>query len=106
MSKKGTNNVRFSEINEKYGYVPQVQVNGFLHPLLICDISDINNELIGWKYDFESNNLMYAIPKHMRNTCFSKVKYWQPPAIDESWNFGLDCDLSWITQPFFLKSFM
>lgn len=36
-------------LDEVHGYVPQVRENGFVYPLLACDISNIDENLLDWK---------------------------------------------------------
>jgi hypothetical protein len=42
------NHVRFSEVSEIKAYVPQVQVRGYVFPLLLCDVDGLKTEEIGW----------------------------------------------------------
>lgn len=55
----------FSDIPERMGYVPKVNIPGHNFPFLICDIDDIDENLVGWRdpeksYDF--NNLILDVP--------------------------------------------
>lgn len=57
---------RFSSIPEVSGYIPQVSVDGYQFPFLLCDIDYISNDLLSWddpynSYDFW--NLIYDIPE-------------------------------------------
>lgn len=45
---KTSNHVRFSEVSEIKAYVPQVQVRGYVFPLLLCDVDGLKTEEIGW----------------------------------------------------------
>ena len=38
-----------THLDELHGYVPQVKDEGFVFPMLVCDISGIDDNLIGWK---------------------------------------------------------
>ncbi|KAL7563221.1 hypothetical protein ACA910_014494 [Epithemia clementina (nom. ined.)] len=47
-------NIPFSAVkhlNELVAFVPQLRLPGFSHPLLACDISKIDRDVIGWKDD-------------------------------------------------------
>lgn len=55
----------FSEVPEVNGFIPQVIVNGFQFPFLLCDIDNVGDDLLSWddpynSYDFW--NLIYDIP--------------------------------------------
>mmetsp|Transcript_6684 Transcript_6684/g.12568 ORF Transcript_6684/g.12568 Transcript_6684/m.12568 type:complete len:411 (+) Transcript_6684:948-2180(+) len=80
----------FSDVREVEGYIPHIRITGYEFPFLICDISNINDELLGWKA-YESNkfnNLVYDVPQVLRrrskknlsddNLMFSRVKHWPP----------------------------
>jgi hypothetical protein len=76
---------RFSEVKEIYGYVPQVEDYGFEYPLIACDISDINPELLSWSdpssvFPFDEHNIMYDVPGLLDEVgdrhVFSIVKTW------------------------------
>lgn len=66
------------------GYIPQSREPDFAHPLLACDIDDVDEELIGWKdqFGFDPHNLVndaYAIigGKPLQPV-FSIVRQWEP----------------------------
>lgn len=77
------------------GYIPQVKIQGHLFPFLLCDVKNINRELIGWR-GIDDNTDMYnahtivhdipivksksgqADPTNQNNV-FSVVKHWPPP---------------------------
>jgi len=81
--------INFSSVkhrHEVHGYVPQVRDNAFPHPLLACDISNLDTDLIGWfdnQHGFDMHNLVddarhilgsAPLPPH----AFSIVHYWAP----------------------------
>eukprot|EP00551_Chaetoceros_affinis_P010403 CAMPEP_0203684632 /NCGR_PEP_ID=MMETSP0090-20130426/48136_1 /ASSEMBLY_ACC=CAM_ASM_001088 /TAXON_ID=426623 /ORGANISM="Chaetoceros affinis, Strain CCMP159" /LENGTH=926 /DNA_ID=CAMNT_0050553809 /DNA_START=252 /DNA_END=3032 /DNA_ORIENTATION=- len=76
----------FSDILQMYGYVPQVKLGGFQHPILLCDVSKLKKSLIGWERDgdYESFNITYSVPKNARKSCFNVVKSWLPGEIVDS----------------------
>ncbi len=64
-----------------YGYVPQVKLGGFQYPILLCDVSELKANLIGWNKkdgDYESFNIIYSVPENVRKSCFNVVKSWLP----------------------------
>jgi hypothetical protein len=45
-----------------HGYIPQVQVPGFVYPLLAADVSGVDSDLIGWRdhrQGFNPHNLIH-----------------------------------------------
>ncbi len=58
---------RFSDLHEVIGYVPQVYVNGYQFPFLLCDTDNLRgNDLLSWNdldrsYDYW--NLIYDVPE-------------------------------------------
>ena len=57
--------LRFSDLPEIYGYVPQVKLFGSNYPALICDISTIDENLIGWidpAYSYDRHNMIFDVP--------------------------------------------
>ena len=57
--------LRFSDLPEIYGYVPQVKLFGSNYPALICDISTIDENLIGWsdpRFSYDRHNLIFDVP--------------------------------------------
>ena len=83
----------FSEVHEICGYVPNVIIPGYLFPFLLCDVSNIDNELIGWTgFDSEKSdlkNLIDDMPLVLRRTKskknlqnsnprFSQIMSWAP----------------------------
>jgi len=81
---------RFSEQSEISAYVPMKCDPSFLFPLLLCDISDIDTELIGWedarnKYDF--HNLSIDVIDEMKEDnedakCYCILKHFPPKKND------------------------
>ena len=70
-------------------YIPQVNVKGIAHPLIICDITGIDHRFVGWKDldsdNFIEHNLFHDVPSDTINKetpQFSIVKHWKPPASD------------------------
>lgn len=79
--------IRFSSVkrrHEVHGYIPQVTEKGFVHPLLACDISKVDHDLIGWRdniHGFEPHNLFNDVRKILGGEdpppyAFSIVKDW------------------------------
>jgi len=58
--------VTFSEVDDIFGYVPQAMVSGALFPTLLCDISKIDQELVGWDDPDDptkdSHNAIFDLP--------------------------------------------
>jgi len=57
---------RFEDVEEIRGYVPQIVVNGYIYPFLLCDIGQIDNDIIGWSdaySTYDAHNLIYDVPK-------------------------------------------
>ncbi len=62
--------VGFSEVEEKLGYgifafIPQISLPQFEYPLLLCDVSKIDQNRIGWEdtvNGMDAHNLIYDIP--------------------------------------------
>ena len=52
----------FCEVDEIYGYVPQVKIEGSLYPKLLCRIDEDCYDLVGWndptKKGYDDHNLM------------------------------------------------
>jgi hypothetical protein len=75
---------RFSELKERYGYVPQVKEAGFQYPLLACNIEELDSAFVDWSdpstsYPFDKHNLIYDIPglaDDNKNPICSVVKSW------------------------------
>lgn len=57
---------RFSDINEIGGYVPQVIISGYVYPLLLCDIDNIDEEYLEWcdpYSNYDEHNIIFDIPR-------------------------------------------
>jgi len=57
--------IDFSTVQEIFAYVPQKVVPFYTHPLLLCDVDDIDQDLIGWNdpnraYDYY--NIIFDVP--------------------------------------------
>lgn len=72
-------------LGEIYAYIPQVRVKGFSFPMLACDISAIDENLIGWRDElggYDVHNLIhdvYAITRSKPlHPIFSIVKQFDP----------------------------
>lgn len=60
-----TSKARFEDDNDIRGYVPQVEVVGYPFPLLLCDVDNIDQELIGWSTphgSYDQDNVIFDIP--------------------------------------------
>jgi len=58
-------NDTFSDIPERVGYVPNVNVLGYNFPFLICNIDNIDESLVGWcdpKKSYDRNNMIFDVP--------------------------------------------
>lgn len=70
-------------------YVPQLRVPGFSHPLLACDVSQIDPNVVGWKDEprghhyhslyVEATQVLGRNPQHV---IFSQIKQWEHNADD------------------------
>ena len=79
--------IGFSEVEEKLGYavsafIPQISLPQFEYPLLACDISEIDQNLIGWEDSangMDAHNLIYDVPglAETKDPLFSLVKQWK-----------------------------
>ncbi len=69
--------MRFSDVPEIYGYVPALKVSGLQYPLLLCDVSQIDKELISWSCDYNHYTVINDVPEEHREDCFSTVKNWK-----------------------------
>ncbi|KAI2513792.1 Calcium-activated chloride channel [Fragilaria crotonensis] len=75
---------RFSETTGRYGYVPRIKSPRFQYPLLACNISAIDPELVDWSdpsssFPFDEHNLIYDVPgisSRCDKQVFSVVKSW------------------------------
>mmetsp|Transcript_17239 Transcript_17239/g.23946 ORF Transcript_17239/g.23946 Transcript_17239/m.23946 type:complete len:578 (-) Transcript_17239:207-1940(-) len=75
----------FTHVLEEAGigaYVPQVKKGGFNYPLLACDTSKIDTELLGWQDpdgSYDEHNLIFDFPE-LEADNFSTIKHW--PALE------------------------
>lgn len=73
---------------ELSGYIPQVEVPGFVYPLLAADIKDVDENLIGWidhAEGYAPHNLFHDVEGIIEETVshpiFSVVKQYDPKQI-------------------------
>lgn len=74
-------NEPFSKIPSIYAYVPQAIVAGHLFPVLLCDVSDVNPEVIGWEdpqHSYEFHSAIYDLPELSKRDVFSIIHQWHP----------------------------
>jgi hypothetical protein len=86
-------NYGFSQVSEKLGYgifayVPQIALPQFQYPMIACDVSEIDQNLIGWEdtvHGMDAHNLIYDIPElaESKDPLFSLVKEWRVASNDE-----------------------
>ena len=75
------------------GYIPQVESPAYIYPLLACDISSIDENLLSWT-DPDHSFDIYRLDHDMRtilgkeessdiNFChlFSSVRHWPSPEV-------------------------
>ena len=78
----------FSDVHEIGGYIPHVTIPGYALPFLMCDITNIDEELIGWQRDNANdfNNLICKSWKYhtAENPAFSQVMHWPPSDANSS----------------------
>lgn len=75
---------KFSEVSDIYGYIPQHKLAGALYPTLLCDVSEIGEELIDWEDPSDpskkTHNAVYDFPSLNNRTdsdrVFSIVMQW------------------------------
>ena len=75
---------RFSQTTERYGYVPRIKSPSFQYPLLACNISAIDPELVDWSdpsssFPFDEHNLIFDVPDISEGSdkqVFSVIKSW------------------------------
>jgi len=57
---------RFCDIDEIKLYVPQTEIDGYMFPFLLCDVDEIDEEMIGWSdpdSDYDAHNIIFDIPQ-------------------------------------------
>jgi hypothetical protein len=76
---------KVTHLEDIHGYIPQVKVKGFLFPFLICHITGIDEDLIGWKdkhHGYSPHSLVHDVQKitgsNVHHAVFSIVKQWNP----------------------------
>lgn len=88
---EASSRVKFSNMREPYGYVPQVKSSKFQYPLLACDISAVESDFLDWSdpgtaYPFDKHNLIHDLPglllsptrsTNSNKKLFSVMKTWQ-----------------------------
>jgi hypothetical protein len=63
-------------LQEMHGYIPQIRDPDLLHPLLACELLDIDEDLVGWNdpvRGFHPHNLVndaYQIMEGLFSLCF------------------------------------
>ena len=61
--------LRFCDIEEIKAYVPQITIDGYTFPFLLCDVDEIDKEMIGWsnpedpESNYDAHNIIFDIPK-------------------------------------------
>jgi len=88
MSQGRANEEAFSDVHEIVGYIPHVTIPGHAFPFLMCDITHIDDELIGWQRD-NVNGFNTLIDKSQKNRmaenpAFSQVMHWPPSDANSS----------------------
>lgn len=68
--------------------MPQIALPQFEYPLIACDVSEIDQEFIGWEdtvHGMDAHNLIYDIPElaESKDPLFSLVKEWRVASKDE-----------------------
>ena len=69
---------------ELHGYIPQAKVEGFVYPLLACDVTEIDDDIISWK-DPNGGYVPHSLVEDVKNITgctsthpvFSIVKQWK-----------------------------
>ncbi len=80
-----TNPERFSDVEGMIGYVPQTVIPGSLFPLLLSDVNNIDENLVGWEDSEDpqrmTHNVIYDIEglanRSIEASVFSIVKHWR-----------------------------
>lgn len=66
---------------EVTAYIPQLRLPGFSHPFLACDISQIDECVIGWKSDYLYDSLFHEASQILDQTkvdaLFSQIKKFE-----------------------------
>lgn len=56
--------VDYSSVPNINGYIPQLRVGSYAYPLLVCDIDDVNQNLIGWNdpgVSYDNYNMIFDV---------------------------------------------
>ena len=69
---------------ELHGYIPQTKIEGFVYPLLACDVGEIDEDILSWK-DPHEGYLPHSLVEDVKTITgytttrpiFSIVKQWQ-----------------------------
>lgn len=114
------NSTPFSNLSKTQldGYIPQVKVPGHLYPFILCDVNDINTNLIGWhgcdnnNDTYDEHNISHDIAKVMKGTdnadnrrgnqkhLLSIVKHWPPVASESGKDEDIDKESTSKKEPF------
>jgi hypothetical protein len=57
--------IDFSSDPEIFAYVPQIKRNGFPFPFIVCDIDELDQDLMGWNdrnHSFDYHNVIFDLP--------------------------------------------
>lgn len=60
--------------------MPSVVKKGYQYPILLCDVSDVDDDLISWTCDFTEYSVIYDVPEEYRKSSFALVKNWDTKA--------------------------
>lgn len=80
--------IDFSTVKQReelHGYIPQVKVDGFVFPVLACDINGIDEDVLSWKdavNGYSPHSLVHDVQevtglKETPHAIFSIVKQWK-----------------------------
>jgi hypothetical protein len=64
-----------------FAYVPQVRLASDPFPVLLCDVSGIDHELVGWEdpdEPYEKHSAIYDLAGLERESVFSVIQHWAP----------------------------
>lgn len=74
--------LEFSDVKEIFAYIPQVKIVQGSFPLLVCDVSKLDLELLGWNDPYlgiDAHCVLLDIPGLIEKPIFSKVHHWPRP---------------------------
>ena len=69
-------------MKEIFAYVPQVKIAQGSFPLLVCDVSNLDSELLGWNDPYlgiDAHNVLLDLPGLVGKPIFSQVYHWPRP---------------------------